>query len=181
MVLARYSAKTNSSQSKKLVQKAINQLDTLILEDGSLKDRTTRGNRALWYHHEALGEVLITFEIARYYGISVSQDLQNRIRKSVKIFINGFKDNASMDKWARVGLRSVYRSGEQVFTHDISKLRWANSWFYIFINRNPRDNLSVELLELLSQNYKNANSDGMVGVGLGCIYGSTTKQIDSLF
>ena len=31
---------------------------------------------------------------------------------------------------------------------------------------------------LLSQNYKNANSDGMVGIGLGCFYGTTTKQID---
>ena len=74
------------------------------------------------------------------------KDLQNRVIKSVRIFIDGFNDHASIDKWAKEGLMSIYKPGEQEFASDIGELKWANSWFYIFINRNPTNELSVELL-----------------------------------
>ena len=51
---------------QKFDKKIIKGADKWILRDGSLKDRTTRGNRALWYHSSGLGEVsfMIFLELA---------------------------------------------------------------------------------------------------------------------
>lgn len=168
---------SNPNKSRKLISKAIKQLDSLILADGSLEDRTTRGNRALWYHYEALGEVFVTFEIARHFGIEIPRKIEKKLENSVSIFINGVVDPASMDKWAKKAVRSMYNPGEQKFNsrHNIGKLNWANSWFYIFMARNPGHDLTYELKSLLSGNYENALTDAMVGIGLGCIYGASIE------
>ncbi len=60
---------TKSSKNKNLTKKATKQLDTLILKDGSLNDRTTRGNRALWYYYETPSVAFITMEIAHYFEV----------------------------------------------------------------------------------------------------------------
>jgi hypothetical protein len=87
------------------------------------------------------------------------------------------KDPASLDKWAKKAVRSIYNPGEQKFKfrHDIGKYSWANSWFYIFMARNAGNELTEELKQLLAGNYENAKMDGMVGIGLGCIYGASIK------
>jgi hypothetical protein len=168
---------SNPSKSKELVSKAITQLDALILNDGSLEDRTTRGNRALWYHHEALGEIFITLEIARHFDITIPKKMEEKLNKSVSVFVEGVKDPASLDRWAKKAVRSIFNPGEQKFKfrHDIGKYSWANSWFYIFMARNAGNELTRELKQLLAGNYENAKMDGMVGIGLGCIYGASIK------
>ena len=168
---------SNPSKSKELVSKAITQLDALILNDGSLEDRTTRGNRALWYHHEALGEIFITLEIARHFDVTIPKKMEEKLNKSVSVFVEGVKDPASLDKWAKKAVRSIFNPGEQKFKfrHDIGKYSWANSWFYIFMARNAGNELTEELKRLLAGNYENAKMDGMVGIGLGCIYGASIK------
>ena len=168
---------SNPAKGKKLISKAIKQLDALILKDGSLEDRTTRGDRALWYHYEALGEIYITLEIARHFDVNIPPSIEEKLEKSVEIFIAGVKDPASMDKWAKQAVRSTYKPGEQQFKfrHDIGKYSWANSWFYIFMARNAEHKLTIALKELLAGNYENATTDGMVGIGLGCIYGASIK------
>ena len=82
-----------------------------------------------------------------------------------------------MDKWAKEAIQSVYNPGEQKFNsrHNIGQLTWANSWFYIFMARNPGHELTSELKGLLSGNYENALTDAMVGIGLGCIYGASIE------
>ena len=51
--------------SKQLLEKAVRELDKIVLEDGSIKNRTTRGNKGLWYHHTGLIETMVTLETRR--------------------------------------------------------------------------------------------------------------------
>ena len=57
-----------------------------MLQDGSLKDRTTRGDKALHYHNEAMSEVIITLELARKFGVATPKSLNERIEKAVNDF-----------------------------------------------------------------------------------------------
>lgn len=156
--------------AQRLAKRMIEQLDKLVLEDGSLKDRTTRGNRALWYHYEAIGETLISLEIARALKVDVPTSLDVRLMKSVQIFIDGFENPSTLNKWASKAHNSIYKADEQKFNNTLDSLRWANSWFYIFQYRYPNHPASKRLEALLGSAKRSLLSDGMVGVGLGCIY-----------
>ena len=70
--------------SKKLLTKAMRELDKLVLEDGSIKDRTTRGNKALWYHHTGLIETIVTLEMARKYGVKFQNLLNSGLKRLVR-------------------------------------------------------------------------------------------------
>ena len=41
-----------------------------VNSDGSIKDRTTRGDRALWYQFTSIGEVLVSLETLRAVGMA---------------------------------------------------------------------------------------------------------------
>lgn len=161
---------TNTSKAKQLAENMMRQLDDLVLDDGSLKDRTTRGNRALWYHYEAIGETLISIEIARGLGVEIDPVLEEKLLKSAEIFIKGFEDPSSLNKWASKAHNSIYRPDEQKFNNSLDSLRWANSWFYIFQYRYPQHPVSEQLRRLLGASKKSLAVDGMVGIGLGCVY-----------
>jgi hypothetical protein len=169
-------ADINYERGNRLASRIVKKLDKLILTDGSLKDRTTRGDRALWYHHEAIGETMITLEIARYFGVKIPDRIHKKIERAGLIFVNAIKDTSSLNPWASKAHNSTYYSGRQNFNMNISRITWANSWFYIFQYRYPNSNVTKDLKKLLL-NYKNANRDGMVGIGLGCIYGSASAVI----
>ena len=154
---------------KKLLKKAVGELNKVVLEDGSIKDRTTRGNRALWYHHTGLIETIITLEMARKHGISIPSSLEKRIERAGEIFIQGFEDHSYMDKWAKVAHNSVSTPGKQDFTNNLD-LPNGNSWFYIFSYRYPNSDLTEKLDKILAKYPKNGRKDGYIGFGLGCIY-----------
>ncbi len=154
----------------KLVQKLIEHLDTQVLDDGALKDRTTRGNKALWYHHSAMHETMVSLEVARRFGVSIPKDLDRRIELAGSLFINGYRDNAFMDKWAKVAHNGVYEQGKQDFRNTIDKMPNGHSWFYIYAYRYPDSTLTTALEDMLSGAFRQAVKEGMVGFGLGCIY-----------
>lgn len=161
---------TDKQEAARLASKMIKELDMLVLDDGSLKDRTIRGNRALWYHYEAIGETFISIEIARNLGVEIPPVLEEKLLKSVEIFINGFEDPSTLDKWASKAHNSIYKPGEQKFNNTLASLRWANSWFYIFQYRYPQHPASNKLKSYLKGAKDSLVTDGMVGLGLGCIY-----------
>ena len=75
----------NARQGEVNKNKIVNLLsfiDKNILDDGSIKNRTTRGNRSLWYHHASMAEIMIGLEIANSVGIEIPQSLLNKIEKA---------------------------------------------------------------------------------------------------
>ena len=159
---------------QKLLSKAARGLDKLVLADGSIKERTTRGNRALWYHHTGLIETIVTLEMARKYGVKIPPSLVQKIERAGEIFIRGFADHSYMDKWAKVAHNGVFTPGKQYFSNNLD-IPNGNSWFYIFSYRYPNSVLTKKLDKILGKYPKNGRKDGYIGFGLGCIY-ATAKE-----
>ena len=153
----------------KLIQKAVDGLNKLVFEDGSLKDRTTRGNRALWYHHTGLIEAYITLEMARLYEIQIPKGLEQRLQTSVSLFLKGFEDHSFMDKWAETGHNAIHTPGKQIF-HETLAFPGGNSWIYIFAYRNPNHPLTSQLMAHLTKDENSPRRDVYLGFGFGCIY-----------
>ena len=162
---------------KKLLTKAVRELDKIVLEDGSFKDRTTRGNRALWYHHTGLIETFVTLEMARKYGVKIPESLEQRIEKAGEIFIRGFEDHSYMDKWARKAHNSVFTAGKQDFKNNLGLN--GNAWFYIFSYRYPNADFTQKLDKMLNLYPGNSHQDGYIGFGLGCIY-AVAKDVSEI-
>ena len=159
----------SSKNAKKILNKAVQKLDILLLEDGSIKDRTTRGDRALWYHFTGLIETVLTLEMARTLDIQVPKSLDNRIERGFKLFINGFENHSFMDKWASKAHNSTFTAGYQNFYENLD-IPNGNSAFYIFAYRYPNSKISKKLEHYLVKFNKTASMDGYLGFGLGCIY-----------
>jgi hypothetical protein len=160
---------------KKLLTKAVRELDKVVLEDGSIKDRTTRGNKGLWYHHTGLIETIVTLEMARKYGVKIPDSLEQRIEKAGEIFIRGFEDHSYMDKWASKAHNGVFTPGKQDFRDNL-KLPNGNAWFYVFSYRYPNASFTQKLDKILNQYPRNGRRDGYIGFGLGCIY-AVAKEV----
>jgi len=159
---------------KTLLTKAVRELDKVVLEDGSIKDRTTRGNKSLWYHHTGLIETIVTLEMARNYNVEIPESLEQRIEKAGEIFIRGFEDHSYMDKWASKAHNSVFNPGEQDFRDNLD-IPNGNAWFYIFSYRYPNADFTRQLDKILNQYPRNGRQDGYIGFGLGCIYAAAKE------
>ena len=159
---------------KKLVEKLVQSLNSLVLDDGSLKDRTTRGDRALHYHNEAMFEVIITLELARKYKVDIPQSLHQKVEKAGNIFVNGFFDHSYMDKWAKKAFNAKYTPGKQRFKTDLNKLNYGSSWYFIYAFRYPETKLAQELNNLFHLGTRAAKRDNALGIGLGCVYRALT-------
>ena len=155
-----------------LIKKLVKDLDKQVFSDGSMKDRTTRGNKALWYHHDAVKEALVTSEIARRFGVDMPPSLDQRLVKAGEIFVDGYFDHSSMDKWAKKAHNAIYEPGKQDFKNQLNRMPNGNSWFYIFSYRNPHAQLTEKLDDLILQDKNNAAKDGQIGFGMGCVYAS---------
>ena len=159
---------------KKLLTKAVRELDKVVLEDGSIKDRTTRGNKGLWYHHTGLIETIVTLEMARKFDVKIPDSLEQRIEKAGEIFIRGFENHSYMDKWASKAHNGVFTPGKQDFKDNL-ELPNGNAWFYIFSYRYPNAGFTKKLDKILNQYPRNGRRDGYIGFGLGCIYASAKE------
>ena len=159
--------------SVKMIDKLLLQLDEDILEDGSIRNRTTRGNKALWYHHDGMKEIMITLELARRHGFEIPKKLDLKVEKAGELFIKAFQDHSYLNKWAKIAHNSVYTPDKQEFSDHLSFPN-GNAWLYIYAYRYPESYVTTELLDLLKSEVKKAPAavDGMVGFGLGCIYAS---------
>ena len=155
---------------KGLVKKLLKDLDTQVYDDGSMKDRTTRGNRALWYHHDAVKEALVSIEIARTTNVAIPENLYAKMSKAGAVFVNGYFDHSTLDKWAKKAHNAIYEPGKQDFKKKLNQMPNGHSWFYIFSYRNPDHPITVKLDGMIRQGDNQAVKDGQIGLGLGCIY-----------
>ena len=167
----------NARQGKVNKNKIVNLLsfiDKNLLDDGSIKNRTTRGNRSLWYHHASMAEIMIGLEIANSVGIEIPKSLLNKIEKAASIFVAGFKDPHTMHQWAKKKYNSQYAgSGDIIFKDKLWKVT-GKSWLYTFMYRFPDSSASKEIAQFLEGGEKRAVQDAYIGFGLGCVYGSLT-------
>ena len=99
----------------------INHVYEDILEDGSIRNRTTRGNKALWYHHDGMKEIMITLELARRHGFEIPKKLVLKVEKAGELFIKAFQDHSYLNKWAKIAHNSVYTPDKQEYLEWLKK------------------------------------------------------------
>jgi hypothetical protein len=121
-------AEGRTRQAASLTRDMLRGLDPLILGDGSIHERTTRGNRALWYHNSSLNETLHSFEMARALGIAPSANLEARLHAAVNLFIRSVVDPTVIDPWAAVAHNAIHTPGVQDWNPNWRDTRWGGSW-----------------------------------------------------
>ena len=160
--------------NKNQILELLNFIDENLLDDGSIKNRTTRGNRSLWYHHASMAEIMIGLEIANSHGVKIPQSFLTKIEKAASIFVAGFKDPHKMHQWAKKKYNSQYAgSGDIIFKDNLNNAT-GKSWLYTFMYRFPDSPVSVEIAKLMVGGERLAVVDSYIGFGLGCVYGSLT-------
>ncbi len=135
-----------------------------------MKDRTTRGNRGPWYHPDAVKEAMVSIEIARTTGVEIPEKLNDKMSNAGAVFVNGYFDHSSLDKWAKEAHKAVYEPGKQDFNNKLNRIPNGHSWSYIFSYRNPNYPMTKQLDDMIQQAVNQAAKDGQIGFGLGCIY-----------
>lgn len=163
------------------------QLPSLILDDGSLKDRTTRGSRALWYHFAGLDETFVELEELKANGIDLYPALAPKLDKAVGIFLqavsdldagkNGPKNLNSIYKWAKKDFNSAGDPRTQMF-NSVEGEGWdeGSSWMYIYMHRFP-DAQNAKHLRALVAGMKLTETDDAQSLNLGCIYRMADPQL----
>ena len=167
------------SNCKRILKKIFLNIESKIADDGSIFPNSFRGDRALYYHNDAINEAVILMEIGRSYGVIPKKSLVNKIEKSIFLFLKGYEDHSFMDKWANKGIRGRVRPGVQDFgagEKDFNN-NPNNSWYYIFGYRYPGSNVS----KILRNKYKiyvpiYSNSDSRWGISYKCPYTLITKK-----
>ena len=161
--------KGNLETVTKTLEILISELEETVRDDGSFYKRTTRGNRALWYHSQAMAEALVVSEMARNFGLETSQEFRKKIQKAADLFLRGWHDHGYMDQWAKEGVNSVYTPGEQDIDKSLDTSH-SNSWLYIYPYLFPETETAKILINFV-KNYPNSGrKEPLFGIGLGCIY-----------
>jgi hypothetical protein len=149
----------------------------LMLKDGSIKDRTTRGSRATWYHFSSLNEFFVSFEMLRANGIDVYPDYEDRLHKSVEIFLNAFDDPASIYPWAKADYRSAGDPREQDFpANDFYYADMGSSWPAIYMLRYPGHPNTGRLTKMMDSISGAHLEDMAVGISMSCIYAAAARS-----
>ena len=154
---------------KSLVENMVRGLDVYSLPDGSLKDRTTRGNRALWYHFTALGEAFIILEIARIANVEIPINLEKKLLKAVELFQDAYLDHSVIEPWAKKRKNSQASNGRQEFNSNLDSISFYSSWMPIFQLRYPEHRTAQWLNQELSSKSRSLKSNEITGVPIGCI------------
>jgi hypothetical protein len=166
-----FETKLDGKNPEKLIKKLLKSLNKLILKDGSIKDRTTRGYRALWYHHDAMREIMLTLEIARNFNVAIPETLHKKIEKSAQLFVRGFLDHSYMNQWAKTAHNMKFIKSYQKFDENLSTMRNGTTWIFLYLYRYPNSEIAKTLARLIKHhNQIGARRDGMTGLGLGCLY-----------
>lgn len=161
------------------VKNLVKNADRWILKDGSMKNRTTRGNRALWYHHTALGEAFTVMEIAYAANVELPKNYENKLILAVELFHNTFLDHSYITPWAQKKHRSQFDKNNphyQKFSEKLDYITVYGSWMYQFQYRYPNHPTSKWLADNLSVRASTLKSDLAVGFPLGCIYAAIANK-----
>ena len=157
-------------RAKSLTKKLVRNLDKLVLKDGSIKDRTTRGDRALWYHATAIGEIVTGMEMARAQGVKLPRNMEAKLHNAVLLFVRGVQNPANIDPWAKVAHNSTYRPNYQEYRRDFWQNFFGHSWLHIYTYRYPNKRASKWLSARIPRRSQSALFDSDTGVATGCIY-----------
>ena len=160
----------NNKNYKSLVKKLIKGADKWILKDGSIKDRTTRGNRSLWYHHSGLGEAFMIMEIAKAANVKLPKNYEKNLLKAAELFQDGFLDNSILEPWAKKAHNAQPSNGIQKFNKNLNSITIDSPWFHIIQYRYPNHRTSKFLKTKLTTKAKSLKSSGAIAISIGCIY-----------
>jgi hypothetical protein len=159
-----------TSRAKSLADKAVRDAGKLIDGDGSIAERTTRGDRALHYHSSALNEIVVTMEMQRALGGRPPRGLEDRLHRAVNLFIRATQDHAVLDPWARQAHNATFRPGRQDWSRNWVHNSWGSSWWHIYAYRYPDRPEAQWIARAISPRSGSARTDEEVGVALGCVY-----------
>ena len=166
----------NKKDYSELVKNLIAGADKWILEDGSIKDRTTRGNRALWYHHTGLGEAFIILEIAHAADVELPKNFEKKLLKAAELFQDSFLDNSIIEPWAKKAHNSQASNGIQKFDRNLDWVSFNGPWFHIIQYRYPAHRTSKFLKSQMTPEARSLKSDEVIGIGTGCIYNALANK-----
>ena len=166
----------NNKNYKSLVKKLIKGADKWILKDGSIKDRTTRGNRSLWYHHTGLGEAFMILEIANAANVKLPKNYEKNLLKAAELFQDGFMDNSILEPWAKKAHNSQASNGVQKFNKNLDGVSFNGPWFHIIQYRYPDHRTSKFLKSKMTTRARSLKSDEIAGIGIGCIYNALANK-----
>ena len=156
----------------KLIKKMINGADKWVSLDGSIKDRTTRGNRALWYHHTGLGESFMILEMAKAANVEIPINYEKKLLKAAELFQDTFLDHLVIEPWAKKAHNSQPSNGVQKFNKNLDNITFNGPWFHIIQYRFPNHRTSKFIKSEMSNKARSLNSDEITGINMGCIYSS---------
>ena len=154
---------------KSLVKNMVQGLDEWSFSDGSMKDRTTRGNRALWYHSNALGEAFIILEIAKNANVKIPDNLEKKLLKAAELFNDAYLDHSVIEPWAKKRHNSQASNGRQEFNSNLDSVSFYSSWMQIFQLRYPEHRTAKWLNQELTSRAQSLKSNVVTGVPIGCI------------
>ena len=166
----------NNQDYSKLIKNLIEGADKWILNDGSIKDRTTRGNRALWYHHTGLGEAFVILEIANAANIKLPKNYEKNLLKAAELFQESFLDNSKIETWAKNSHNSQASNSVQEFNQNLDEVSFNGPWFHIIQYRYPNHRTSRFLRTRMTSNARSLKSDEVMGIGVGCIYNALANK-----
>ncbi len=151
-------------------------IDPLIHLDGSIEDRTTRGDRAIWYHYTSLGEIVISLEFMRAAGISIPAALEERLHRAVALFLDAVEDPATIEPWAREAHNARAGIQDWDFT-GWPDAEFAGSWLHVYPYRYPQREEAQRLRALVAPSARSATTDTDFGFGLGCLYNAARGPV----
>lgn len=148
----------------------------LMNDDGSFVDRTTRGNRALWYHYSSINEVMTSMYLAKQAGVEINPVIEARLHRGVDIFLKTLDNPKYILPWAAVGYNNGGDGTQQEFYNGVPNdfTRWydnqyAGSWIYLYSNWYPSNANAIKLKQIVPGTAKSAQIDTQFGAPLGCI------------
>ena len=154
-----------------LVQRLMAGITPLVNSDGSIVNRTTRGNRGMWYHYSSLNEIMTSMYLAREAGVAVDPVLETRLHKAVELFLNTLDDPEYIVKWASAG----YNNGGTGTAQNFNFANWydepyAGSWIYLYANWYPSNSNATRIKQKVPfATAKSASQDRQFGIPLGCL------------
>ena len=155
---------------KSMVKNMVKGLDEWTFSDGSMKNLTTRGDHALWYHHRGIGEAFIIMEVARTANVEVPATFEKKLLKAVELFNDAYLDHSVIEPWAKKAHNSQASNGYQ---KDMPTLDWVanlSAWFQIFQLRYPEHRTSKWLNQELTSKSRSVKVAENTGITLGCIH-----------
>lgn len=149
----------------------------LVDKEGAIADRTTRGDRALWYHYTSIGEIVMSMELMRAAGLTPSEKLEGRLHSAVRLFLRAVDDHQVLDKWARTRHNSRY-NGKQDWSYNWPDNNFGGTWMHVYPYRYPDNPNSAALKAKVKETARSAVADIDLGIGLGCIYNIAASTRD---